>query len=456
MRLETIQARSVRARQRLDAKYFLAPGNIAAERIALAKFRGTSVLTLEELPSDVDVWAPNRFKRAYAMPGEDSVPYLRPYDLLEYLPRSADELSVSRTKALSNYRVSAGTLLLTCSGRNLGPIVIADKYLSRFAVSHDMVRIVIKDEAMRYYVAAVLSSPTGQALVRRDKTGSVIDHISVGHVLTLELPVLRKPAVAKISELMRSAYAVRAKARADIAGAISAYEKSLELDFHDQLKEGWTTSAKTLVGRIDAAYYEPQVRGTAARLAGQQALTIGEVAMVTKPAGRYRTSYVDSEHGRPIVSGRQLLQCRPVNLQYIPLGALRSPERYVLREGWIALPADGRAEEKLGTPVVVTAERDGWLASGHIARIVPHSAKDLWWLYLSIASRPVQREIKALSCGSVVDALYEDDISQVRVPKPPTKLAAKIKRGWLAFDEARGLEDEAISSFEVGFSRAAS
>src|SRR2546422_6560736 len=35
----------------------------------------------------------------------------------------------------------------------------------------------------------------------------------------------------------------------------------------------------------------------------------------------------------------------------------------------IAFQADGRFEEALGFPVMVTSDRDGWLASGHVGRL---------------------------------------------------------------------------------------
>lgn len=38
------------------------------------------------------------------------------------------------------------------SGRNLGPVIAADAYLSRIALSHDMARIEIDDTDLRYYV----------------------------------------------------------------------------------------------------------------------------------------------------------------------------------------------------------------------------------------------------------------------------------------------------------------
>jgi len=110
-------------------------------------------------------YAPSRFKRTYAVDGEDFVPYLRPYDVFEYLPPEADRLSVTRTARLEDYLIQEGDILQTCSGRNLGPVTIADSYLTQSALSHDMIRIRVEDLSDRYYLLAFLRSRAGQHLL---------------------------------------------------------------------------------------------------------------------------------------------------------------------------------------------------------------------------------------------------------------------------------------------------
>jgi hypothetical protein len=112
----------------MDPQYFLSPGVRARARLELAKKAGAH---LERLGDYGPCWKPQRFKRIYAARSEeDAVPYLRPYDVFEYLPRSADMLSRKRTKRLDSYLLHRGMLLQTCSGRNLGPTVAVDDYLA--------------------------------------------------------------------------------------------------------------------------------------------------------------------------------------------------------------------------------------------------------------------------------------------------------------------------------------
>jgi len=61
---------------------------------------------------------------------------------------------------------------------------------------------VIEDEATRFYVLAFLGTPTGHALIRRDKTGSVIDHVSVSHLASAVVPMLDDAIRLRASDQM--------------------------------------------------------------------------------------------------------------------------------------------------------------------------------------------------------------------------------------------------------------
>jgi hypothetical protein len=115
---------------------------------------------------------------------------------------------------------------------------------------------------------------------------------------------------------------------------------------------------------------------------------------------------------------------------------LSKADRYELESGWIAMPADGRAEERLGVPVIITPSRDGWMASGHIARIVPHNGIDVGWLWLALATKHVQAQIASLVAGSVVDATYPEDLGDVILPPPIAIDTAAAETAWASFDDA--------------------
>lgn len=439
-----VSSERARATGRLDSWYHLSPGARVAAGLAAAEASGVRTVTLGD-EAVARVWAPNRFKRAYASSKEISVPYLRPYDVFEYLPQAADYLSTTRTKRLDKYRLREGMILQSCSGRNLGPAILVDEYLAQFVLSHDMLRIEIDDQELRYYVLAFLQSVAGQQLLRRDKSGSVIDHISEDHVRELRVPIF--PASTEAARLMQEAVTLRGRARTKLAAARATFEKVLpKIERKKPRCLGWTTSAKDLTGRIDAAFYDPLVGSVRKSITGAGGQQVKDVARVVKPAGRYKTRYVSPEHGRHLLSGTQVLQAWPINLKYLATAALRDATRYELHEGWIVYQADGRAEEGLGRPSVVTADRERWLASGHVGRVIAEEGTDWGWLYLALSTPHAQLQIKASSSGSVVDSTFEWDMEAVVLPNG--EAGSAVRDAWRDFSKAAIKEAEARAVVE--------
>lgn len=149
------------------------------------------------------------------------------------------------------------------------------------------------------------------------------------------------------------------------------------------------------------------------------------------------------------------MEFRPINLRFIAPQALDDPDRYKLRGDWLAFPADGRAEEGLGEPVVITGDRHGWLASGHVGRVVPKPDVSPGLLYLARRTPHAQVQIKSLACGSVVDATYPQAVEGVVLPPLPELAGSDPMEPWRMFAEAQRLEDRAVALLEAAWGQAA-
>ena len=396
------------------------------------------------------IWQPLRFKRAYAAEGEDATPYLRPYDVFEYLPRPADWLSTSRSENLDRYRVEPGTILVTCSGRNLGPLTIGDDHLAQFALSHDMVRVKIEDERTRSLVFALLSAPTGQALLRQGMSGSVIDHLTTRDVQELALPQPERrlanrvhASVAQHLELMSSGRTALTKSIDETSAALPRAHRPVAA------KDGWTLQSSRLrdAGRMDVHFNDPHLDDLRAGLIDCGGVALREVAEVFLP-GRYKRFYVSAAHGRPILSGRQILQTDPINLRYISDRSFADPAVMELRQGMVVFGAVGRWEGRLGDPALVGPDRDGWLASNDVMRVTPREGVDPAWLWRAIASPQVQAQIGALPYGSVVDHTGPSDIEGVVLPPEDDGLDAVAAEGWNALESALAVRRSAVQDVE--------
>ncbi len=448
MKIEVVRATALRRAGRLDTAYFLAPPAGAGERVKRLRAAGVRFVKLGATDGlRARVWAPQRFKRAYAASAEEKVPYLRPHDVFNYLPEPADWLSVERTGKVEQYRLRRGMILQTCSGRNLGPAVMADEWLARFVLSHDMIRIEIDDEDQRLYVLAYLKSPLGQELLRRDMTGSVIDHLTDRHVAEQEIPFPAETIVAGVAAKMRRAFNLRERARRELNDLLEKFAANLPaLKRAKPLAEGWTVRATKLVSRIDSAFYDPLVATARRQLQKLGSVAVRDVARVVM-LGRYKRLYTNAEHGHPIISGEQLLQSQPVHLQHISAESFDDVAAFELQAGWIAYPSDGRAEESLGAPVIITNDKAGWLASNMVGRILPAKNTDVGWLYLALKSMHAQIQFKATASGSVIDHTYPPDMEGVLLPKIECDGNA-VLRAWRMLGEAQVIENEAVQELD--------
>jgi hypothetical protein len=450
------------AHDRLDAHYFTAPGVAASEQLAVLEASGVEVRRLGDIAS---VWDPPRFARAYAAPAESGVPYLRPYDVFDYLPDASDRLSTSRNRDVDRLTIAEGDLLQTCSGRNLGPLTIADETLAGLALSHDMIRISVPDVPTRSFLLAYLKS--GQALLRRGRSGSVIDHITVADVSSLPVAV---PAGDLFDEIVAHAELSAAEAggaRAVLRRLVAKYAGN-ELDAPlagvtdvtgeavatSVVREGrnargrcWTVRASALPDRLDAGYYSPQVEA-ARRRAAADGVRLGDLASAHLPV-RYKRYYVEPGHGRPILSGRQLLQYEPVNLRYVSDRSFKDPSLYELVEGMTVFGAVGRAEGKQGAPALITAERSEWLASNDVMRLTPRAGVAPAGLWLAVASAEARLQINALSFGSVVDHMNPGDVEGVWVPRIDPADATEADEAWQRFSRAAVEMQRAVALVEA-------
>lgn len=164
---------------------------------------------------------------------------------------------------------------------------------------------------------------------------------------------------------------------------------------------------------------------------------------------RYKRYYVAGENGRPIVSGRQLLQAEPINLRRVSDRSFRDPESYAIRAGTVIFGADGRAEGRQGTPALVTTDRDGWLASNHVMRLIPKNGVSSGALWLAVASQQAQIQIRSLSFGSVVDQINPGDVGNVLLPEVSGEEGETAEEAWEIFAEAGRLARRAINEVEI-------
>lgn len=438
----SVRARALFAEGRIDAKYQCSPGVMAGQRMRALESVGARLWPVAGEGGLGKIATLSRSKRTYAASGEESVPYLRPYDVFDYLPQAADQLSRNGSAGIDRLTPLPGTILQTCSGRNLGPLAYADSYICRFVVSDDMLRLNIDDEVQRLYTLAFLGTTTGQALLTRNKTGNVIDHLSPDDLAAVRIPFIDEATTKLVSDKMRTALRRREQARLTLDSLITEFASVLPQPTRSTLpRDGWTVSAGRLFGRLDAAFHDPLAAQIRQEIKAAGGVRVGDVAETVVPDW-YKRHYVSEEHGRCIVSGRQLLQTQPVNLQFIAVRSLNY-SLYELREGTIAFGARGRADDRMTQPALVTRDRADWLASENVMRVRPKSGVNSGWLYLCFATWQVQAQVAATAHGAVVDVIDPRRLREVILPKPDPERGASALACWEELAIANSEEAEA-------------
>lgn len=460
MRTATISFEMVRDALRLDTKFFLDSGEAAAKRVQSGVW---PLVTVGETFGRQSVWMPCRFSRVWATNANFGKPLLVPYDGFRYVPWSDSYLSSSQVLEYKQAEVSRGMLLIVRSGRNCGPVTMVDSFLERFTVSDDMIRISTELNDSLFYFYAFLSTPTGQSLVRRDRNGSVIDHLGPDQIAALRYPVVDDGLQFECAKKFRIGFEKREQARLLLDKTKKEFLlyfnlSGVEDNFSDaERARRFSITRGQIIDRFDAEPHAPRYATWRRRIQDVGGCALSEIAEIFKPAGRYKTNYVgDSRFGVRMMNGRQISQYRPIALQLMNLSTFKDPTTFQLTAGTTLMTADGRAEENLADCVLVAQDREGWAASGHVHRVRPRQGIHPGLVYLACSSAPVQSQLKALATGSVVDALSTGDVASVIVPYANTKETRRLgdaaQEVWELFADASRAEDEAIRDLENEFS----
>jgi type I restriction enzyme S subunit len=196
--------------QRLDAAYYN-PETMQAH-IAME----ASGLKLKRL-GDVteDIFIPPRFKRVY-VDAAYGVPFLQGSHLVHFRPTDLKYLSRSAHKNLEQWIISAGWVLVTCSG-TIGRVAIALQQWDGWAASQHILRVVPKPDGScpAGYIYAWLSSPLGQAQFN-GIYGAVVDELTDAHVANIRIPVPetgeQREVVSAINAMALDAIALKEQA----------------------------------------------------------------------------------------------------------------------------------------------------------------------------------------------------------------------------------------------------
>lgn len=182
---------------------------------ALAELK-RSKYPLKPLTEFADVRLPGQFVRIWADSIEYGVPYVNASDLMSlaalgtlgektrYLSRVADV-------DINALIIHAGWLGLTCSG-TIGRVFYIPDRFDGWVATHDLIRVIPKDENTVGFLHSYLSSPLAQAQITGCTYGGQIDHVTDEQIGSILVPVMPPAKVEKIHDKTMIALQAREKA----------------------------------------------------------------------------------------------------------------------------------------------------------------------------------------------------------------------------------------------------
>jgi type I restriction enzyme S subunit len=198
--------------------------------------------------------------------------------------------------------------------------------------------------------------------------------------------------------------------------------------------------------RLDAHFYNPTAQQAVAniKMCRSAVRSVGEVAERVLMGPRFKRNYVESTHGVPFLSGRNIVQIRPTDLKYLSNLQMSDMQQLIVKRGWTLITCSGT----IGRTCFVWENYEDYAASQHILRVIPDESRiDPGYLYAFLSSRYGYEQILRYRHGSVIDEVTDKQIEHVLVPCPSRKdqeaIGDMVRTAYEKRAEALRLEDEA-------------
>lgn len=209
---------------RLDSSFHL-PNKVLAKK-SLKKF-AADLLKLGDKEVSKSIYTGNRFKRIY-VDKQNGAPYLTGKNIMELNPGGFEKKYLSTdqhaTQIQEQLIVEPNTILITCSG-TIGKVVLVPKHWEGWVGTHDLIRLIPKDDSIVGYLYCLLNSDYGQIILNSFVYGAVVDHIEAFHVKSIDIPFLNnKQKQKEINDLVLQANELRYQAHLKEQEAIKKME----------------------------------------------------------------------------------------------------------------------------------------------------------------------------------------------------------------------------------------
>ncbi len=441
---------------RLDAAYYSVD---SVDAQAVISRLGVRIQRLSDL---ADVHCSGVRERAF-VDRAHGVPLLTGSDLDVSTDNGLRFVSQALTRNITSEALQTHDILISSAGTVGKGDFVYRNHEGRLA-SQDVIRVRPKStNPPPGYVYAFLTSEIARRLILNQPAGSVIIRVYEKNLETLTVPRLAPETEGRIARAITASFDARADARSLIALAEEDVLSCNELPHLPKARyarnaiedapEVIIMSSRDLqLGlekseyRLDAHCYNAtgQLAIANIRKCRSDVRTVADVAKQVLMGPRFKRNYVEAAHGVPFLSGKNIGQIRPTDLNYLSNIQMADMQELLVKSGWTLITCSGT----IGRTCFVWKNYEDYAASQHILRVIPDESHiDPGYLYAFLSSRYGYEQILRYRHGSVIDEVTDIQIEQVLVPRPSRKdqiaIGDKIRGAYEKRAEAIRLEDEA-------------
>lgn len=195
---------------RFDVSYHLPE---IKEILSLISKQAAEVTTLGDPRISKEIILAGVFKRTYV--NKDlGTPFLGGRDITQLAPKVYKYLSYSVHKVRIHKELEVFENYILISDRGtIGKVQIVPKHWNGWAVSQNIIKLIPISSSIAGYIYIYLQTSLGQALIKRETYGSVVDMIDDNNVASIPIPLLKDNSMqSRINDLVLQANELRYQA----------------------------------------------------------------------------------------------------------------------------------------------------------------------------------------------------------------------------------------------------
>ena len=401
-----------------------------------------------------DVWQPSRLKGTLVSSAH-GLPFFTATQVFDIRPTPRKFIAPGCTPNLNKRFVRPGWILVTCSG-SVGESIITYSPHVSVVVSHDLLRVEPKREAVRGYLYSFLRTRFGRAMLRSTRYGSIVKHLEPEHLVDVPVPTAREAAYRRFNQQVARVFQLRDEAFRLTLEAEAAFAAQLPQVHVDPGETGFPVSVSELFTgrrRLDAYHHNLAAKAILDSLkrSGNEVVPLSSVAECVFGVPRFKHVYQD--RGIPYLDSEDLFKINPELGKYIPESAKKDAAKYYVERGWLLMASSGQLYGLNGNVVLADRWHEGKIVSNHIIRIVPREVRP-GYLAIALGHPAFGRSlVLRLAFGSEVPEIAPEDLTDFPVvrlaPAVEHEIAEMMEGASSLRTEANRQENAIVGSLET-------